>query len=170
LLSRISLDGAAHYASTDGADYDFVRGGYGFDVQLRVAGGSLSLGVGYARTSHDLPDIKEDIHVGTFFAEPRVAFALPTTRVTPYVAARVGRATQKLEVGTDDAKWNGWSYGAGGGLLIRVAPTVDVDLGTLLTRLSFGDVKFNGTTQPDSKIQATTLALRAGLSIGFGTR
>jgi len=143
--------------------------GAGFEGQLRYTPVSLwSLGGGVQWSSHTSgPDTLE---LSGAFLEPRYTVDIGSDRVAPYLAGRVALLQQSstLQV-AGDVSSNGAAAGAGGGLLIRGTPRVNLDLGAALLWQTLGDATGAGNSQVSFESFFGYVA-KAGLSIGFGSR
>jgi hypothetical protein len=125
---RIAVQGSAFttVVAVDGARVV----GVGFEPQLRVNGlgsldgGALSLGLGAQYTQHTLKD--GPLSVVGAFVEPRVSFRTPSARWFAYGSARVA-ALQSYKADMESTR--GFAFGAGGGVIRWLSPTVNLDLG-----------------------------------------
>jgi hypothetical protein len=109
---------ALTYGNLTGGDFDGTKAGAGFDLNAGITRGAWQLGLGYDRTNHGHEDSNGDFVVSNLYLEPRFQFASATRRLTPYIAARVGKAMASFDEGyggTSDA--DGWMYGLGAGIL-----------------------------------------------------
>lgn len=117
---------------------------------------------------------------GVFF-EPRRVIDVGSTVVAPYISARFAYLRQSIDFTLSDgretvdvqAKASGSQVNAGGGLLFRMSPRVNLDLGATFGMIRFGDVEVNvpgmgNTTVDGSSGTGQNLVIRAGLAIGLG--
>lgn len=167
-----SFSGAGLYATLSGADFDGVNAGLGGDVQLRYhAARGISIGGGVQYTSHSVDGINENFGVTGFFADARYAFQGGSSlSVTPYLGARVVLTHYSISSSGSDLKASGTAFGPAGGMLIRLTPATQLDVGLVWYSVHFGDAELNGTTQSGTDSNGSSLALRAGVVIGFGKR
>jgi hypothetical protein len=129
--ARVGLTGGAgvDYGNLTGSDFDGTQAGVGFDVNAGATYGAWQLGLGYDRTNHSHADsYGGDFVVSNLYLEPRYQFMSSKRRLTPYVAARVGKSMASFDEsygGTSDA--SGLMYGLGAGVLWPLAKSVQVD-------------------------------------------
>jgi opacity protein-like surface antigen len=172
--ARFSVEAAPFYATLDGDDFDGLDAGLGFDVQGRFGWPTWSFGLGWQRSSHDVPEISDNLIVTSFFVEPR--FQVPVQgELRPYFLVRGGLANQRLDadipgVGAFDVESSGMIIGLGAGLAFPLAPSIDVNFSVMWARLSFDDIEANGQEIPDSDSRGSGVLLRAGVSYTFGRR
>lgn len=160
-----SVAGAVLYADVSGDDFQGTNAGFGFDAQGRYSWGAFSLGAGFHYTTHDLEGLSDNLGVRGFFVEPRYAFNAGSPSLVPYLTGRLSLVKEKVESGPDKAEASGTAIGGGGGLLVRLGPTVHFDVSVTYAAVSFGDFELNGSTVPDSDTSGSSLALRAGVSV-----
>jgi hypothetical protein len=171
---RFSVEAAPFYATLDGDDFDGLDAGLGFDVQGRFGWPTWSFGLGWQRSSHDVPEVSNNLIVTSFFAEPR--FQFPTQGgLQPYLLARGGLANQRLDadipgVGTFNLESSGMIIGFGGGVAFPVARSVDVNFSVAWARLAFDDIEVDGEEIPDSDSNGSGVLLRAAVSFTPGRR
>ena len=94
---------ALTYGNLTGGDFDGTKAGAGFDLNAGITRGAWQLGLGYDRTNHGHEDSSGDFVVSNLYVEPRFQVASATRRLTPYVAARVGKA---MGVVRRELRWN----------------------------------------------------------------
>lgn len=100
----------------------------GWELQGRYTFGRFSLGAGYQRSTvfkSDVAALTGTISVG--FVEPRYVVTVLGERVATYVAARLGGGALLIRE-TPRVTENSFTYGAGAGALIAVAPRFAVDV------------------------------------------
>jgi hypothetical protein len=170
---RFSAQASALFVTLSGDAYEALKNGPGFEGQLRFNPGALSIGGGFQYSNHDIDsDAVDNLIDGSIklygaFLEPRLVIATQSTRVAPYVSARLAYLRQSVDVEGVDAHANGYQLNGGGGLLLRLAGNVNLDLGATFGYIDFSEVKASaGTaTDPDS---GTNWVFRAGLAFGLG--
>lgn len=122
--------------------------------------GAVSLGIGGQLSNHERGN--DALRMLGLFLEPRWVPPLPSTRVFPYVSARL--ALLRMEgrfVFAPDGATNGSGIGAGGGVIVRLSRTVNLDGGLQLVRQQVGDI---GTVQFRPFM---TYAAKVGLVFGL---
>ncbi len=174
LLSAQSFSFSAGgiYAALNGSDFDGINAGVGGDLLLRYhAASGFSIGGGVQYTSHGIDGIDPNFGVTGFFADARYAFERKlSASITPYVGARVVLASYNVSQSGTSVKASGTAFGPGAGMLVRLSPAAQLDLGVLWLSVHFGDAKVNGATQSGTKSSGSSLALRAGVVFGFGKK
>lgn len=167
-----SFSAGGLYAALNGADFDGIDAGLGGDLQFRYhAARGFSIGGGVQYTSHGIDGISENFGVRGFFADARYAFERPSSpSITPYLGARVVLTHYSASSGGTDATADGTAFGPAGGMLIRLTPATQLDLGIVWFSVHFGDAEVNGTPQSGTDSNGSALALRAGVVIGFGKK
>jgi hypothetical protein len=185
----ISVQLSALYEGLAGDAFDDVRPGTGFEAQLRYTRGAWSVGLGYQVTRHRYrycalvasngscfpnADIRGRISGSGIFFEPRYVFDAGSDIFAPYASGRFSIVKQN-NVGDPlfDFSVTGSSANGGGGLLFRVTPRINFDLGGTVGYTRFtsyravdrqtGDV-FTGSTGGTS---GSNFVLRAGVAIGI---
>jgi hypothetical protein len=184
----ISVQLSGLYEGLAGDAFDDVQPGTGFEAQLRYTRGAWSLGLGYQATRHRyrycalptssgscLANIAGRISGSGIFFEPRYVFDAGSDVFAPYVSGRFSIVNQN-SVGDPlyDFSVTGSSANGGGGLLFRVTPRVNFDVGATVGYTRFtsyravdrqtGD-EFSGSTNGTS---GSNFVLRVGLAIGIG--
>ena len=151
---------ALTYRNLTGGDFDGTKAGAGFDLNAGITRGAWQLGLGYDRTNHGHEDSDGDFVVSNLYLEPRYQFTTASHRLTPYVAARVGRAMASFDEsygGTSDA--DGWIYGLGAGILWPLAKSVQVDAGAHFARVSHD---YGGGDYSEAE-KGNLISMRAGV-------
>ena len=144
--------------------------GPGFEGQLRYTPAALwSIGVGFQYSSHSSSG--DEIRIMGGFIEPRYAFDIGSDRVAPYIAGRLALLRQVLtldEEPTLEFSSGGTAFGGGAGMLIRLSPTVNIDLGAAFVSQGFRDASDGGVEILFKRFSG--YVAKAGFSFGFGTR
>jgi hypothetical protein len=184
----ISIQLSGLYEGLAGDAFEDVRPGFGFEAQLRYTRGAWSVGVGYQTTRHHyrycglpastggcLVTIDGRISGSGIFFEPRYVFDAGSDVYAPYASGRFSVVKQD-NVGDPlfDFSVTGSSANGGGGLLFRVTPRVNFDVGATVGYTRFtryravdrvtGDV-LTGSTGGAS---GSNFVLRIGVAIGLG--
>lgn len=184
----ISIQLSGLYEGLTGDAFEDVRPGTGFEAQLRYTRGAWSVGLGYQTVQHSyrycalptqtgacLADISGQIRGSGIFFEPRYVFDAGSDVYAPYMSGRFSIVKQN-SVGDPlyDFSVTGSSANAGGGLLFRVTPRINFDVGgtvgyTRFTRYRAEDRQtgaiLSGSTGGTS---GSNFVLRAGVAIGIG--
>ncbi len=170
---RLSAQASALYVAPSGDAYQGFDAGFGVEAQLRYTPSAFSLGLGYQRSSHDF-DIgtgrMESATLAGVFVEPRYVIDVGSMSYAPYLAARVALLTEKAEIAGLSAEASGTQINLGGGVLVRLTPRMNLDLG-----LTYGAIDFDEITlayQGDEVVLDETggsgrnLVLRVGVTVG----
>lgn len=171
---RWSVQGSLLSVVPSGDAYEGLASGIGLEAQLRYTPSAFSLGIGYQLSSHDLTFFDGStvsVTVAGIFAEPRFVIDVGSATYAPYLAARVALLTQELEFDGLQASASGTQFNVGGGLLFRLTPRVNLDLGATYGAINFDDVtvSFEGQTATveGSSGSGRNLVLRIGFTIGL---
>jgi hypothetical protein len=176
---RYSVQASGLFVGTFGEAYDGLSAGPGIEAQFRVTPSAWSFGFGVQGSSHSFDDAalgSESITLAGVFFEPRRVIDVGSSQFAPYLAARVAFLQQSLDVdvnGTDvSATASGAQFNAGGGVLVRLTPRVNLDLGATYGLINFGDVEVDIAGVGSTKVEGSSgngsnLVLRAGLAIGL---
>lgn len=171
---RWSAQGSILMVSPSGDAYEGLGSGVGFELQARYTPSAFSLGAGYQRSSHDLDfddGTSESVALSGPFIEPRYVIDVGSMSYAPYVAGRLAFLTQSLEISGISASASGTQVNFGGGVLVRLSPRVNLDLGATYGVINFDDVvvesggqsyTFDGTSG-----SGQNLVLRAGVTVGI---
>jgi len=168
----ISVQVSGLYSGVYGDVFSGVRGGIGAEGQIRYTPGALSIGAGFQYTTHDVSRQEEDIRFYGAFLEPRYRIHTGSNVVAPYISARfsllkVGFSGGDLDLDSSFIQVNG-----GGGLLYRLGPRINLDMGATFgyDRLGSGTLtrKSTGGTEPISAESGANLVLRLGFALGIG--
>ena len=82
------------------------------------------------------------------FIEPRYVIDVGRNNMAPYLAGRLAFLKQKLDIEGIEASASGTQINGGGGILMRLSPRVNLDLGATYGVIDFDDVEvsFEGET------------------------
>jgi hypothetical protein len=147
---------AASFKDQGSSGTNSLVSGFGVEAMARVSPSVWSFGVGFQRTAH-LLDGGATLLMTGFFFEPRYAIDIGSDRVAPYVAGRVATLRAVVTASGQEFRNTGTAYGAGAGLLIRLTPRINADIGAAFTQN-----KFEGSF--------TGYVAKAGFSLGLGNR
>jgi hypothetical protein len=184
----ISIQLSGLYEGLSGDAFEDVRPGTGVEAQLRYTRGAWSVGLGYQLLEHRyrycalptssgacLADIVGRIRGSGIFFEPRYVFDAGSDVYAPYVSGRFSIVKQS-DKGDPlyDFSVTGSSANGGGGVLFRLTPRINFDIGgtvgyTRFTRYRAVDRQtgavISGSTGGAS---GSNFVLRVGVAIGIG--
>lgn len=174
---RFSIQGSAIFVGTSGDAYDGMNAGPGAEIQLRFTPSVWSFGLGYQYSSHSVDNDSFDNNVilsGVFF-EPRRTFDVGSTTYAPYASARLAVLKESIDFDANgeelSASATGTQINVGGGVLFRISPRVNFDLGATIGLINFGDVEVNvpgfGTATIGEGGSGRNIVLRAGIAVGL---
>jgi hypothetical protein len=168
----ISVQFSGLYNGVFGNVFQGLQDGFGGEAQIRYTPGALSVGAGFQYTTHGLEMRPEDTRLYGGFLEPRYRIHTGSNVIAPYVSARfsllkVGFSGGDLSVSSTFIQLNG-----GGGLLYRLGPRLNLDLGATYgyNRLGSGTLKSerSGTQTPFSSSSGSNVVVRLGFAVGIG--
>jgi hypothetical protein len=193
---RWSLQASGLYVGVLGEAYDGLKNGVGGEVQVRVTPSLWSYGAGLQYSSHALTEVDGfNVSLTGVFFEPRRVFDIGSAKVAPYMSARLAYLQQSADLGdvqlgriagansdvslavarraTLEISASGFQGNVGGGILVKMSPRINLDLGVTLGVIRFGDAtatidgrdagSFDGTSGTGQNA-----VVRAGLAIGLG--
>lgn len=168
----ISIQVSGLYNGVFGNVFTGLQNGIGAEGQLRYTPGALSIGAGFQYTNHGLEDRTEDTRLYGVFVEPRYRIHTGSYVIAPYVSARlsllkVGFSGGDLTLSSSFIQVNG-----GGGLLYRLGPRLNLDVGATFgyNRLGEGTLESeaNGTAVEIESSSGSNVVLRLGFALGLG--
>jgi hypothetical protein len=168
----VSIQFSGLYNGVYGDVFTGLQDGFGGEGQIRYTPGALSIGAGFQYTNHGLDNRPEDTQLYGVFLEPRYRIHTGSNVVAPYASARlsllkVGFSGGDLSLSSSFIQVNG-----GGGLLYRVGPRLNLDLGATFgyNRLGSGTLKSeaSGTAVPFESSSGSNLVVRFGFAVGIG--
>jgi hypothetical protein len=148
-----------------------LQTGVGGEAQFRYTPGALSLGAGFQFTIHPLEERTDNARFYGGFVEPRYRIHAGSNVVAPYVSARfavlkIGFSGEDLSLSSTFLELNG-----GGGILVRVGPRVNLDLGATLGYDHLGEGILTShvghTAVPVESSSGSSLVAHLGLAIGL---
>jgi hypothetical protein len=173
----ISLQASGLYNVVFGDVFSGLKNGIGGEAQIRYTPGALSIGAGFQYTKHGRKPLPNDpnppdakLYGG--FLEPRYRIHTGSSVTAPYLSARfsllkVGFAGGDLSLSSTFIQLNG-----GGGLLYRLGPRVNLDLGATFgyDRLGGGTLKRKSTGSSSSfgSSSGSNVVVRLGFAMGIG--
>lgn len=173
---RFAVQGSVLYNGISGPAFEGLDDGKGFEAQVRYTPGALSFGLGFQYTSHGIGNpVFPDLHVRLFgpFFEPRYRIRIASEVVAPYISGRFSIMTVNYSEEAFSVTSRFLQMNAGGGLLVRVAPRVNLDIGATYgyDRLGSGTLKVTiGETTADNAVPKSSggnIVIRVGLAIGI---
>jgi len=122
--------------------------------------GALSLGIGGQYAVHTRGN--DRLRIGGVFLEPRWVPATGSSRLFPYLSARLALLQMNGRFQFAEGGNSGGSgLGIGAGLAVKLSRTANFDAGAQLVRQEFGTI---GTV---TFLPFTSYAAKAGISLGF---
>ncbi len=179
---RFSLQASALYVGMFGSAFEGVKDGAGLEVQGRYNPSAFSIGAGFQASAHsmDFDGSSETVNFGGGFIEPRYVIDIGSPQAAPYVAARIAYLRQTADVSVSGTPVHlsagGTQLNLGGGVLARLSPAVNLDIGATYGRIHFAEVKADvpgyGTQVFDtgSSGGGQNLVVRLGVAVGIGRR
>lgn len=193
---RWSVQASGLYVGVLGDAYEGLKNGFGGEVQLRVTPSLWSYGAGLQYSSHALTQASGfNVALAGVFFEPRRVFDVGSAKFAPYMSGRLSYLQQSADLGEVSqnriARTNGevslstarranlelsasgFQGNIGGGVLTKLSPRVNLDLGLTVGVIRFGDAKATIDGQDAGTFQGTSgtgqnVVVRAGLAIGLG--
>jgi hypothetical protein len=181
----ISLQVSGLFNGVEGAVFSGLKNGIGGEAQLRYTPGALSLGAGFQYTQHgrrpprlgapEPPGIR--LYGG--FIEPRYRIHTGSYVIAPYVSARFSVAKAGFEGGELSLSSTFIQLNGGGGLLYRLGPRFNLDVGATFGynrrgpgTLMDGDDEVidpeTGRNVAAEPASGTNIVVRVGLAVGLG--
>lgn len=171
---RWSVQASAISVLVFGDVYEGLESGIGGEAQLRLTPGALSWGGGVQASSHTLALGElgsENVRIIGVFLEPRYVMDVGRNHA-PYGSARLSYLRIGADIDGVDVSSSGAQINLGGGVLFRLSPRVNLDLGATVGVVRFGDfeLEYQGDSAkvPDSAGTGQNLVLRIGLAVGLG--
>jgi hypothetical protein len=172
---RFSFQASGLYANLYGDAFDGVERGLGGEAQLRYTPSALSIGAGFQYTDHntlEIPGTSATFRLYGGFLEPRYVIDVGSQTFAPYVSARFSILAQKSKLADDtqeiETSATGMTLNGGGGVLFRLGPRLNLDVGSTFGYTHFGDFESEGTTFPNTSASGTNIVVRIGLALGLG--
>jgi hypothetical protein len=169
----ISFQFSGLFNGVFGSVFQNLQDGYGGEAQIRYTPSAFSLGGGFQYTIHHLANRTEDAKLYGGFIEPRYRIHTGSNVLAPYVSARfsllkVGFTGGDLSISSNFIQLNG-----GGGLLYRIGPRVNLDMGATYgyNRLGSGTLRSKSGALPPRMFKASSganVVVRLGFAVGIG--
>ena len=145
-----------------------VSNGPGFEAQIRYNPSLFSLGIGGEISWHDVPTTNRSVRLSGLFIEPRYVLQTSSDKVAPYISGRVAISQTRLAVARRSGTATGFTANAGGGLIIVLGSSVNLDLGATIGAKGLGTATVDDTTPTVWDLgSGTNVILRVGLAIGL---
>jgi hypothetical protein len=169
----ISLQGSVLFNGVFGNAFTGLEDGIGAEAQVRYTPSAFSVGAGFQYTSHQIEGREEGARLYGGFIEPRYRIHAGSNVVAPYLSARfsllkVGFTGGDLALSSSFLQVNG-----GGGLLFRLGPRVNLDVGATYGYNRLGDgtltSESSGSSIPVDSSTGSNIVARLGLAVGLGT-
>lgn len=148
-----------------------LQNGVGAEAQFRYTPGALSLGAGFQFTIHQLEERSESARFYGGFVEPRYRIHAGSNVVAPYVSTRfavlkIGFSGEDLSLSSTFLELNG-----GGGILVRLGPRINLDLGATLGYNHLGEgilvSQVSGIAVPVTSSSGSNLVVHVGVAVGL---
>lgn len=175
---RWSLQVSPIFVAAFGDAYEGLESGLGFEAQVRLTPSAWSFGAGIQGSVHGLKDVPdEDVTLAGIFFEPRYVIDLGGNQA-PYISSRLAILAQSATIETPtfgdiELTATGAQLNIGGGVLFRLSPRINLDLGATLGIINFGDVEARSggetVTIEGTSGNGQNIVLRIGLAIGLGS-
>ena len=176
----ISLQFSGLYNGVYGNVFSGLENGLGGEAQIRYTPGALSVGAGFQYTQHGRQPVPgdsnpADVKLYGGFIEPRYRIHTGSYTVAPYVSARFSLLKPGFSGGDLSLSSTFMQLNAGGGLLYRLGPRLNLDAGATfgynrrgegtLTGVTSDNITVNNSFASDS---GTNIVIRLGLAVGLG--
>jgi hypothetical protein len=175
---RWSLQVSGISVGVQGEAYEGLSQGLGLEAQVRLTPSVWSFGAGVQYSAHDadFEGTTETVSLAGAFIEPRRILDVGSSTFAPYVSARLAFLQQSIDMTIDgydvSATASGAQVNGGGGVLFRLSPRVNLDLGATYGLINFGDVEveipgFGRSTVEGTSGNGRNLVIRVGLAVGL---
>jgi len=177
---RVSIQTSALFVGTSGSAYQGINAGPGLEMQLRYTPSLWSFGVGAQVSRHGLSEPGfggERVMLAGAFFEPRRVFEVSSPSFAPYASGRLAFLRQSIDLTVEGTRASASASGAqvnvGGGVLMRLTPRVNLDLGATMGLIRFGKVQVNVPGYGTATVDGTSgtgrnLVARVGVAVGLG--
>lgn len=166
--SPISLQVSGLWSLPFSGGLSRVQAGPGVEAQLRYNPGVFSFGVGAEISWHDTGVSGRSVKLTGAFLEPRFVIQTGSERVAPYLSARIAISQTTFEIANRSSTATGFTANGGGGLLIVLGSSVNLDLGATLGREKIGSATVPTTPPTVFDLgSGNNVIIRVGLAIGL---
>jgi hypothetical protein len=161
--SGFAIGGAGVLATANGKDFENIESGVGGDFTVRRAGMQWSWGVGASYLRYQVTGVSDRQQDLSLFFEPRYQLSeRGDAALSPYLLARATVVYSRLRIPPNQTRRNGWSLGVGAGTLLRLAGSLDLDLGASVSYARFGNLHIDLGSRRDTGVDGIAMTLRAG--------
>ena len=168
----ISLQASGLFNGVFGKVFKGLQNGFGGEAQIRYTPSAFSIGGGFQYTIHQLQGAPENAKLYGAFIEPRYRIHTGSYVFAPYVSARFSLLKVGFTGGDFSISSNFIQVNGGGGLLYRLSPRVNLDLGATYgyDRLGAGTLrrKSTGTSSQFGASSGSNVVVRLGFAFGIG--
>ena len=166
--SPISLQVSGLWSIPFSGELSDVSPGPGVEAQIRYNPGRFSIGVGGEISWHDVTGTNRSVRLTGAFIEPRYVIQTGSESVAPYLSARIAVSQTTFEVADLTSTGTGFTANGGGGLLIVLGASVNLDLGATIGAKGLGSATV-ATTPPTTFDlgSGNNVIIRVGLAIGL---
>ena len=175
---KYSIQASGLFVGVSGDAYDGMNAGPGVELQFRYTPSVWSFGIGYQYSSHGLDEnsiTDNSVSLSGVFFEPRRTFDVGSSTYAPYASGRLAILRESLDIedsGTTlNASASGIQVNVGGGVLFRLTPRVNLDLGLTLGMINFGDLELSmpgaGSAVIGDGGSGSNMVFRVGAAIGL---
>lgn len=175
---KYSIQASGLLVGVSGDAYEGMNAGPGFELQFRYTPSVWSFGLGYQYSSHGLDEnslTDNSVSLSGAFFEPRRTFDVGSSTYAPYASGRLAILRESLDIedgGTTlNATASGVQVNVGGGVLFRLTPRVNLDLGATFGVINFGDLELSmpgaGSVVVGDGGSGSNMVFRVGAAIGL---
>ena len=168
----VSLQASGLFNGVFGNLFQDLQDGFVGEAQVRYTPGALSVGAGFQYTSHAFRGRTERARLYGGFIEPRYRIHAGSNVAAPYLSVRFSLLKVGITGGDLSLTSNFIQLNGGGGLLVRLGPRINLDLGATYgyDRLSAGELRSasSGASLPVEASSGANAMIRLGLAVGIG--
>ena len=166
--SPISLQVSGLWSIPFSGGLSGVSAGPGVEAQIRYNPGLFSIGVGGEISWHDVTGTRRSVRLTGAFIEPRYVIQTGSESVAPYLSGRIAVSQTTFEVADLTSTGTGFTANAGGGLLIVLGSSVNLDLGATIGVKGLGSATVPTTPPTTFDLgSGNNVIIRVGLAIGL---
>ncbi len=166
--SPISLQVSGLWSIPFSGGLSGVSAGPGVEAQIRYNPGLFSIGVGGEISWHDVTGTNRSVRLTGAFIEPRYVIQTGSESVAPYISGRVAVSQTTFEVSNLTSTGTGFTANGGGGLLIVLGASVNLDLGATIGAKGLGSATVPTTPPTVFDLgSGNNVIIRVGLAIGL---